>query len=238
MTAQAARPMPPALGLAQPALLLAYLPLSHFAVLRGDSRLLALALAAIVLGLLLEPLWHRRAWAWSVLALALAALWHYAAAPWLELALLLMPVVFLWMFAWLFGRSLLPGRAPLIARIVAALEGGTATTLEADIARYARRLTAIWASVLGLLGLVNLALAVLATPSGVLARLGIAAPVHVTDAQWSWFANGVNYGLVGLVFVIEYAYRSHRFPGRYKSPLDFARRMAALEPAFWRDLFK
>ena len=81
-------------------------------------------------------------------------------------------------------------------------------------------------------------LASLATPGGLLARVGIAPPWPISDGQWSWFANWLNYGLVGAVFAVEFAYRKRRFPGRYKNAADFLRRMAPLEPAFWRDLFK
>ena len=73
---------------------------------------------------------------------------------------------------------------------------------------------------------------------GLLARAVVDAPWSISDSQWSWFANWLNYGLVGAVFAIEFAYRKHRFPGRYKNALDFFRRMAGLGPAFWRDLFK
>ena len=85
---------------------------------------------------------------------------------------------------------------------------------------------------------INLVLASLATPGGLLARVGIAPPWPISDGQWSWFANWLNYGLVGAVFAVEFAYRKRRFPGRYKNAADFIRRMTTLEPAFWRDLFK
>ena len=73
---------------------------------------------------------------------------------------------------------------------------------------------------------------------GILPTLGIQPAATVTDAQWSWFANWINYGLVGLIFIAEFLYRKRRFPGRYKSLLDFGRKVAGLGPAFWRDLLK
>ena len=82
----------------------------------------------------------------------------------------------------------------------------------------------------------NLVLALVAVPRGLLATFGVAAPFAVTEAQWSWFANWLDYGLVGVLFVVEYLVRKHRFPGRYHSFSDFLRRMAALGPAFWRTL--
>ena len=82
--------------------------------------------------------------------------------------------------------------------------------------------------VLAVLAAVNLVLALLAVPRGLLAAFGIATPWPVDETLWSWCANGATYGLVGGLMVAEFAWRSRRFPGRYHGPLDFARRMAAL----------
>ena len=119
-----------------------------------------------------------------------------------------------------------------------ALEGAEDGELSPELERYTRGLTALWTGVFITMALLNLALALMATPGGLLARAGIAPPWPISDSQWSWFANWLNYGLVGAVFVIEFLYRKRRFPGRYKNAADFIRRMAALGPAFWRDLFK
>ena len=81
-------------------------------------------------------------------------------------------------------------------------------------------------------------LAMLAVPRGLLAAFGIPTPWPVDERLWSWCANGATYGLVGGLMVVEFAYRSWRFPGRYHGPLDFARRMAALGPGFWNGLFR
>lgn len=232
------RTTPALLALAQPLLLLAYVPLAHLSVLRTDSRLVAVALGVIVLGFLLDGLWRCRPGAWLALLSAAALLLWGASSPRLSLALLLVPVVFLGMFGWVFTRTLLPGRTPLISRIVTAMEGGADGRLTPALYRYSRNLTVIWALTLGLLALINLLLALIAVPGGVLAQIGVNPVVQVSDAQWSWFANIVNYGVVGLIFVIEYIVRSRRFPGRYKSPLDFAHRAAALGPEKWRELLR
>ncbi|MDO5609776.1 MAG: ketosynthase [Pseudomonadota bacterium] len=238
MSGSPERPTPVLLALAQPLLLLAYVPLAHLSVLYADPRLVAAALAVIVLGFLLDGLWQCSRRAWLGLLLAAALLLWGAARPGFSLALLLVPVVFLGMFSWLFTRTLLPGRTPLISRIVAAMEGDADGQLSPELYRYSRNLTVIWALALGLLALSNLLLALIAVPGGLLAELGIRPVVQVSDRQWSWFANIVNYGVVGLIFVIEYICRAHRFPGRYKSPLDFIRRAAALGPVKWRELLR
>jgi uncharacterized membrane protein len=60
--------------------------------------------------------------------------------------------------AWLFARTLLGTRRPLIARAIAALDG-EAQLQDAAVVRYARRLTAIWAIYQAMLATMALALA-------------------------------------------------------------------------------
>ena len=226
------------LAAVRPALAVGYLCLSHLATAQGSHRLAALAVGLIVVLLLTEPLWQRRPGALAIAAVAAVALWLLKDSAHTHIALLLMPVIFLLLLAWLFGRSLLPGRIPVIVKIVRALEGGDSEAMMAALDRYTRGLTAVWTAVFIAMALLNLFLALMATPGGLLARAGIAPPWPISDSQWSWFANWLNYGLVGGVFVIEFIYRKRRFPGRYKNAFDFIRRMAGLGPAFWRDLFK
>ena len=104
--------------------------------------------------------------------------------------------------------------------------------------RYTRRLTALWAAVLLLLALINGALATIAVPDGLLARLGHPPAFAITQEQWSWFANLLNYGIVGGLFAAEYLVRRRLFVQRPETGFfDFLRRMARLGPRFWRDLF-
>jgi hypothetical protein len=91
---------------------------------------------------------------------------------------------------------------------------------------------------MALLAAIDLALALCAVPGGVLDSLGIAPPVAISREAWSFFANGLNYGIVGGLFVGEYFYRGRRFPGRYTSFFDFLRKMASLGPAAWRALLR
>lgn len=227
-----------ALALGRTALAAAYPFLAHAASARESGMLAAFASIDIALILLLPAL-ARGSWkAWialisaTLLALLLART-HYALVP-----LLLVPVLFVGLVAWGFARTLRDGRVPLISRIVSALEAKDPAQLEPDIAGYTRRLTGVWAAVLSLLAMVNLALALLAVPRGLLATFDIPVLWPVGERLWSWCANAATYGLVGGLFVAEFLYRSRRFPGRYQSPLDFARRMAALGPGFWNGLFR
>ncbi len=220
-------------------LLLAYLPLAHLAGSQSSPLLAAAALVDVALIVLIEPLCAPRAGAWLALLAALATVAALLAADLTLVPLLLMPVAFIGLAAWWFARSLKAGREPLITRIVAGIYSLSGHALTPQHRRYTRRLTAIWASLLALLGTVNLILALIAVPDGVLAKLGVAAPVTVTQTQWSLFANLLNYGIVGGVLVVEYHWRKRVFPQRpYRNFLEFLRQMAALGPGFWRDLFR
>lgn len=223
---------------AQIVLAIAYSVLAHVASAMHDDALAAVALVDLVVLLLLAPLWHRRAWAWlalPALLVVVSALYRngQTAAP-----MLLVPVAFIAMIAFWFARSLRAGRVPLITKIVAALDREPPARLAPELRSYTRSLTGAWAGLLAVLALLNLVLALIAVPDGLLAQLRVSAPVTVTRAQWSWFANLCNYGIVGGFFIAEYLLRKRRFPGRYKNLLDFGRRMAALGPAFWRDFLK
>lgn len=216
-------------------LAVAYAVLAHMASLRQDEALAAGALVALVLLVLAAPLAARRPWAWVLLPLLLAATWAlwrggHAAQP-----LLLVPVAFILLIGSWFGRSLRRGKVPLITRIVSALEGVPAAQVAPDLRAYTRSLTQVWAALLLLLAAINLVLALIAAPDGLLASAGIESPVSISRQQWSWFANLFTYGIVGGAFAVEYAIRKRRFPGRYRSFAEFLRKLAALGPAFWKD---
>lgn len=219
-------------------LALAYPLLAHLASSSGSGALAAVALADIAVIVLLQPLLLRRPWAWGVAALLAVGLVALAQSRHAQLPLLLVPVAFVAFVAWAFARTLRAGRVPLISKIVAALERKPATALEPDLQRYTRRLTTAWALLLAALALANLVLALLAVPDGLLASFGIVPPVTVSENQWSWFANLLNYGLIGGFFCGEYVLRRRLFPQRpYRNFAEFLRQMGALGPEFWRRLF-
>ena len=147
--------------------------------------------------------------------------------------LLLVPAAFLALVAWTFGRTLRAGSVPLITRMVVRDRRRAARGVDAGPASATRaRLTATWAALLAGLALVNLAAG---------ADRGARRPActawasrrrsTVSERAWSWFANLLNYGLVGGFFVGEYFYRVRRFPGRYTQLLRFRAQMAGLGPA-------
>jgi uncharacterized membrane protein len=91
----------------------------------------------------------------------------------------------------IFGRSLLPGRTPIVSAISERLSGAP---LAPEIARYTRRVTIAWCTFFAL------QLAVSWT-------LLAAAPIAV----WSLFVNVLNLPAIVLMFLIEYGYRRVRF---------------------------
>lgn len=220
-------------------LAVAYPLLAHRASVDANNTLAAVALLDLVLLVLVDPLSRGRAWAWLAFAAATAGLWaiHTGDAP--ILMLLAPPALFAALISWFFGRSLRPGRVPVITRIVAAMEGCDADALEPRLLRYTIRLTLAWSVLLALLAVADAGLAVIAVPDGVLARLGHAPVVSVSQRTWSWFANLLDYGILAAFMAGEYVLRQRLFPDPpYRNFFDFLRRMGQLGPAFWRGLFR
>ncbi|WP_435103376.1 ketosynthase [Arhodomonas sp. AD133] len=178
-------------GVLAAAMVLAYPAWSHAVVSAGYPQLSLVGLVA-VFGLserVRQAGWPGGAGFWAVmLGLSAAAALDLAVA--VPLALYLPPVLIPLGLAWLFARSLMPGRRPLIQAFVQDVMGDRRPSK----ATYARRLTTVWALVLGLLAIEALALALFAPPS-----------------LWSLMTNGVNYAIVAGVFALEFAWRCHRF---------------------------
>ena len=117
--------------------------------------------------------------------------------------------------AWLFGRTLLPGRTPLVERISRVERGGD---FPPALAPYTRRLTAAWAILLAAIPVANAALAFLAGPA--------AQSVAVNLVSWAL--------ILGLFFG-EYAYRRWRYPQfPHKHPLAVARNLVRRAPEWLR----
>ncbi len=91
----------------------------------------------------------------------------------------------------LFGRTLLPGATPLVARVASLWRG----PLDLAVALYTRRVTISWTIFFALMLLESITLALF-------------APLHI----WSLFTNFLNYVFVLLFFVIEYQLRLYCLP--------------------------
>ncbi len=116
------------------------------------------------------------------------------------------PVAIYGALLWFFGRTLAPGREPLVTAIARTVRGPAGAELE----RHTRRVTWAWCVFFAVMAVT-------------LTLLALAAPLAV----WSFFANVVSYILIGLMFGAEYAYRRWRYPAyQHVSPLRMFSRLA------------
>jgi uncharacterized membrane protein len=99
---------------------------------------------------------------------------------------------------WLFGRTLLRGREPLISQISRHING----ELKPEVVEYTRHVTIAWCVYFTLQVIISLALYLL-------------APL----AAWSFFINILNLPLLILMFVVEKTYRTMRFPNHPKTSI-------------------
>jgi len=187
----------PALGAV---LFLAYPVLTHAAVTTGLAYLAStawLCLAALVY--LSFP------GKWGLAGFALLAAAPLVADP--DVLLKLPPVVINIALAVWFGRTLAPGEEPMVGWFARLVRG---TELPPDLARYTWWSTARWTVFFVSMAAAAAALAVLATPQ-----------------TWSLFANGIDYLLVGVLFVGEYVFRRVRYPDHvHRSLADVVRTVA------------
>jgi uncharacterized membrane protein len=104
------------------------------------------------------------------------------------------PVPYLVVYAcllWVFGRTLRPGRQPLITRLATHVHG----ELPAEIARYTRRVTWAWCVFFAAMALTS-------------TLLFLFEPLPI----WSLFNNLLNLPLVVAMYLGEYAWRLWRYP--------------------------
>lgn len=210
----------------------AYPLLAHVAVLRESTTLVAASVGLLALLILYPGLRRGRVLAWALLAAAAVALHSAAGREQTLLLLFLPPVLINGFMAWVFGHTLRRGRMPLIERVVRVMHGPD-DPLSPEILAYARHVTLAWACVLAALAALNLLLAALARPGGILLATGLDPGIHVPLSAWSLFANVLNYALVAALFVVEYLIRRRRFPEQpYRGFVDFTRRLAGLHAMF------
>ncbi len=165
-------------------ILIAYPFISHFGVLTGEPALPLFWLSLLFLSSFLVA---RRSLAWLSLAgmtfllMALALVFDYG-----ETLQKAPPIVISAAMALVFGRTLLPGRRPLISHIGEQMRG----ELPPQVDRYGRRLTWVWTLFFIAMALESLFLALFADPY-----------------VWSLFTNFLNYGIILILFVAEYPVR-------------------------------
>jgi len=173
-------------------LLLAYPLLTHAAVTTGLAYLAWAAWLCIAALVVLSFPGQ-----WGLAGFALLAAAPLVAEP--DTLLRLPPVIINLALAVWFGRTLAPGEEPMISWFARLVRG---TELAPDLARYTRRSTLMWTAFFVSMAAAAAALAVWATPQ-----------------TWSLFANGIDYLLVGVLFVGEYVFRRVRYRHHEHRPL-------------------
>lgn len=178
------------------AFVLASPPVFYVLVSRLSPTAAALGVAGWILLRTAEPFLsaspsHR----WDVVqiplvGIAFSALSAVVGTPWI---LLIIPAALQFSLAFLFARSLRTG-VPLVERFARLY----VPNLPPDEVTYCRTLTWVWALYLACIGLVSVGFARFASP-----------------ASWAIFTGVGSYGLVAVLFVIEYATRAVRFRHRY-----------------------
>ncbi len=199
-----------------------YIALALGALLSGRTWLGGLAVFILVGVILLPRLRHPSVWAW-LCWLALAALLVLLARHGeSHLALDAMPALVNALLCAFFARSLGRDRTPLIARIIAIIEGPQRLA-DRGVAAYARGLTLAWALLLGTQALL-LAFLAAAAPGGLFTLAGLASPL--ADGGWRWYAHLGSYALVAAFLLLEYAWR--RWHLRHIPHLSLAQFLARL----------
>jgi uncharacterized membrane protein len=212
------------------ALTLTYLAAAHLALLHHSAPLAAVATGALALLLVASIRGAHRA-AWRMVAAALGAvivvLIARGAPP---IPLLLPPVLIPAVIGWTFGRTLMPGRRPLVERVA---RGFHAPEVPSDaILRYARGVTWAWALLLAGVALVNAVLITLLMPGGLIALAGFTPRWAVSPAVFAWFSNTGTYLIIGAMFVVEFTIRIWRFPDyRFRNPWHFMREARSRMPS-------
>lgn len=210
-------------------LAVAYPVLAHSAILSRSVALTEVSVAVLALLALLPRLANRSIIAWCLVPVVVAGLFFLAHADVAWLPLYAAPVLIQLFIAWIFGHTLAAGQMPLIERFARLMHEPDG--ISDDIRQYARKVTLAWTLFPILIALLNLTLALLAEPNGILLIAGVTPPVTVPVEWWSLFANFLNYLLTGAFFLAEYAYRQYRFPDQpYRNIIDFFQKARRIGP--------
>jgi len=211
-------------------LTIGYLVAAHFALVHHSAPLAAGATAALALLVVMSIGGPHRAILRAIAAALGAALVLLIARGAPPVPLMLPPVLIPAGIAWTFGRTLLPGRRPLVERFA---RGFHAPAVPApQIIAYARRVTWAWTLLLALVAAINLILVANLSPRGLIELAGFMPRWPVTPATFVWFGNTGTYLLIGGMLVLEFVVRVWRFPDyRFRNPLQFAREARARMPS-------
>lgn len=190
-------------------LLLAAYPVLALAGAITHRQVFALLALAVLLTLPMLPRLRTRRrlpWlGWLAMLAALLGVWLNGLA---DLVLEAVPVLISAVLAWGFGHTLVTDE-PLVARFIVAIEG-VARLRQPGVARYARQVTAFWTILLGTQAVLLAVLWLCADRSGLLVRVGWAAPWPIPE-RWAaiWLHVGC-YAVLGAAFALEYGYRRWR----------------------------
>lgn len=122
------------------------------------------------------------------------------------------PVLVQGWLAWTFGRTLLPGKEPLIHRFSRLNRGGE---VPAELDAYTRRMTVLWTAMFIAMFIISAAVGFAAQP-----------------AMWSWVVNIGVPVVAAAVFLVEHAYRAIVFRHLgHNSPIATLRIL--LRPETW-----
>ena len=207
-------------------LLLPAYPLLAIAGALTQRQVFPLAALLVLLTVVMLPqLLRQRIGPWLLWLGLLSTLLLLSWFGWAGLLLEGVPVLINALLACWFGRTL-GTREPLVARFIVAIEGA-ARLEQPGVMRYARQVTWFWTLLLGMQAVLLAVLLLCAEHSGLLARLGFASPLHLPE-RWAaaWLHVG-GYVLLGVAFLLEYAYRRWRLrhlshPGLHDMLLQLA----------------
>ena len=171
---------------------------------RPSLSLAALLVLLTVIALPMLSAGKKRAWAaWLAGATIIVGAGVLGVGP---ILLSCVPVVINLALSWVFGRTLLAGRTPLIARLIASVES-PARLEEPGIASYARNLTRFWACFMAAQAVLLAVLLGCAVPGGILFDLGVAPPFAIPAAWAMGYAHAGAYVMIAATFAGEHLFR-------------------------------
>lgn len=127
--------------------------------------------------------------------------------------LYVIPVIIPMLLSLVFLRTLLPGKTPLATVIAERARGG----MSESVRRYTRGVTVMWSVLLASLALWSALLPFVASPE-----------------VWSLFTGFLNYLIIAVVFMLEFAFRNWHL--KDEEPVGFVPFMRTLRNANFRNL--